>query len=109
MNNQRKNQLIQIKDKNYCPTLLEIEINKCPFVKYGYVVEPKDSENRIRVCYTTYDNYNNIIDNNELLNYISNELKSYTEIFRVKEIPQAGDLKADKEKLSKSIDELIVH
>lgn len=88
---------------------MEIEINKCPFVKYGYVVEPKNSENKIRVCYTTYDNYNSKIDNNELLNYIPDELKCYTEIFRVKEIPQAGGLKVDKEKLSENIDDLIVH
>ena len=105
----RKNQLIKIADKNYCPTLLEIEINKCPFIKYAYVVVPTNSEKKIRICYTTYSDYNKEINKNDVLNFIPNELKNYTEIFCVKEIPQAGGLKVDKEKLSNNIEDLIIN
>lgn len=105
----RKNQLILINGKYYCPTTLEIAINKCLFVKYGYVVEPQNSKYKVRVCYTTYENCDNKINNDELLDYLPDEIKEYTEIHRIKEIPQAGGLKVDKEKLSLNIDDLLVN
>ena len=105
----RKSDRIFINGIMYSPTILEIEVNKCSFVKYAYVVKPNNSNFKVRICFTSKENYNNVsINITELLNYVPQEIRDYTEIYRVTEIPQAGGLKIDKEKLSGNIDDLIV-
>lgn len=105
----RENDRIFINGVMYSPTILEIEVNKCQFVKYAYVVKPKNSEFKIRICFASKEKYDNTnINNNELLNHVPKEIREYTEICRIKEIPQSGGLKIDKEKLSGNIYDLMV-
>ena len=106
----RKSDRIFINGVMYSPTILEIEINKCRFVKYAYVVKPINSRAQVRICFAAKEHYSNEkLDINELYNYIPKEIKEYTEIFRVKEIPQAGGLKIDKEKLKGGIEDIIIN
>lgn len=103
----RRKDRININGELISPMCLEIEINKCPYVKYGYVVSPKNSEKLIRICYTTYNNQSKNYDL-EILRFINKTYHEFIEIYKVKFIPETVGLKVDRERLSGNIDDLIV-
>lgn len=103
----RRKDRININGKLISPMCLEIEINKCPYVKYGYVVSPKNSEKLIRICYTTYNNQQGNYDL-EILKYVNKMYHEFIEICKVKFIPETVGLKVDRERLSGNIDDLMV-
>ena len=103
----RRKDRININGELISPMCLEIEINKCPYVKYGYVVSPKNSEKRIRICYTTYNNQPKNYDL-EILRFINKKYHEFIEIYKVKFIPETVGLKVDRERLSGKIDDLMV-
>ncbi|HIU40017.1 MAG TPA: acyl--CoA ligase [Candidatus Aphodocola excrementigallinarum] len=88
---------------------LEIEemIDKCPYVKYAYAVAPKNSNNKFRICYIPFENVE--IDNldEEIMNYVPDEFKSLTEVYRITDVPIAASLKSDRDRLAGDISELV--
>ena len=104
----RKKDIININGELLSPMCLEIEINKCPYVKYGYVVSPKNSEKKIRICYTTYDKKKANYDI-EVLKFIDSKYHQYTEIKNLVYIPETVGLKVDRKRLSGNIDDLLVN
>ena len=103
----RRKDRININGELISPMCLEIEINKCPYVKYGYVVSPKNSEKLIRICYTTYNNQPENY-NLEILKFVNEMYHEFIEIYKVKFIPETVGLKVDRERLSGNIDDLLV-
>lgn len=103
----RKDDAILIDDEVVYPMMFEKEINNCKYVKYGFVVEPKNSSKKIRICYTSYDGQNDYYDS-EILNYVDKKYHKYIEINRIKYIPKTSGLKIDRQKLSENIDDLSV-
>lgn len=102
----RISDMIDVDDKLMSPMNLEKLINECTYVKYGYVVRAKASD-RIRICYTTYEDYSGIDVDNEVLNKVPLDLRNITEVFRVTMIPETAGLKVDRARLAGNIDDIL--
>ncbi len=96
---------INVNGKMLSPMEIEEKINECPYLKYGYVV--KSDNGMIRICYTTYEDYEGIDIDCELANYIPESLINLVECYRLKTIPETPGLKVDRKRLSGSINDLL--
>lgn len=103
----RISDLIEINNKKIAPSEIERIIDDCPYVKYVYVVEPKNSDNKIRICYIPF---NNVIVNDldhEVMKYVPEEYKDITEVYRITSVPTASSLKTDRNRLAGDISEFL--
>lgn len=96
---------ININGKMISPMEIEEKINECPYLKYGYVV--KGENDTIRICYTTYEDYDGIDMNSVLMNYVPESIIDLVECYRLNTIPETPGLKVDRKRLSGSIDDLL--
>ena len=96
---------INVNGKMLSPMELEEKINKCPYIKYGYVV--KSNNGKIRICFTVYEDYDDIDIFSELIKYIPDDLVDIVECFRLNNIPETPGLKVDRKRLSGNIDDLL--
>lgn len=102
----RREDEINVNGKMLSPMMLEEKINECPYVKYGYVVKNVNN-NMIRICYTTYQDYEGINVDEELIKYIPDDLIEITEYYRLNTIPETPGLKVDRKRLSGNVDDLL--
>lgn len=103
----RVSDLIEINGVKIAPAEIEEFVLECPYVKYAYVVKPKNSESKVRVCYITYDDVECENIDEVVMGYVPEEYRYTTEIFRLDHVPIAPSLKTDRKHLSGDISDLM--
>lgn len=99
--------LIYVDNNLLYPALLEEQVNECSYVKYVYVVKPKESENKIRICYIAEDGVGDEDYSSEIMKYVPEQFAPVTEIFRLSKIPIANSLKADRNLMAGDISNIL--
>lgn len=105
----RISDLVEINGKKIAPGEIESMVSKCDKVKYVYVVEPKNSTNKIRICYIGYDSEDSSNYDDEIMAFVPKDYRDLTEIFRISKVPMAPSLKTDRVKLATDISDLIIN